>query len=70
MVERSTRPSERTIKRLFARSSSRCAFFRSTIGIIRGETVLGEAFHIRAVGLDGSRYDRHQTRPDAAGRRT
>ncbi len=57
-------PSERTIKRLFALSSNRCAFPRCEIGLIQGETVVGEVCHIKAVKPGGPRYDDKQTAAD------
>jgi hypothetical protein len=56
-----TAPSRTTLKRLFARSSNRCAFPRCTEAIIQGSTVVGDICHIKAANPDGPRYDEHQT---------
>jgi hypothetical protein len=60
MVEGPTRPSDATIKRLFARSSNRCAYPHCTVEIVQGDTVVGEICHIRAVRPDGPRHDPDQ----------
>lgn len=67
MVEGPTRPSDTTIKRLFARSSNRCAYPRCTVEIVQGESVLGEICHICAVRPDGPRYDPAQSAADRHG---
>jgi hypothetical protein len=54
-------PSERTIKRLFALSSNRCAFPRCPIALVQGDTVVGEVCHIKAANPGGPRYDERQT---------
>jgi len=56
-----SRPSERTIKRLFAVSGNRCAFRRCTATLIQGETVVGEICHINGVKPGSPRFDDRQT---------
>lgn len=56
-----SRPSERTIKRLFAVSGNRCAFRRCTAALIQGEIVVGEICHIRGANPGSSRHDDRQT---------
>jgi hypothetical protein len=60
-----TRPSDATVKRLYARSGNRCAFPKCTIDIVQGDTLVGEVCHIKAARPGGPRYDKSQT---AAGR--
>jgi hypothetical protein len=67
MAEGPTRPSDTTIKRLFARSSNRCAYPRCTVEIVQGNTVIGEVCHIRAVRQDGPRHDPAQSATDRHG---
>ena len=55
------RPSERTIKRLFALSGNLCAFPRCTTALIQGDTVVGEVCHIKAAKPGAPRYDDQQT---------
>ncbi len=56
-----SRPTEATIKRLFARSGNRCAFPRCAVEIIQGDTLVGEICHIKAARPGGPRYDENQT---------
>jgi hypothetical protein len=56
-----TRPTDATIKRLFARSGNRCAFPRCTIEIVQDQTLIGEICHIKASRPGGPRYDPDQT---------
>ena len=49
--------SERTIKRLFARSQNVCAMPHCKGPIVVGETVVGEICHIRARRKKGPRFD-------------
>ncbi|MFZ0336616.1 MAG: HNH endonuclease signature motif containing protein, partial [Terracidiphilus sp.] len=56
MADRPTRPSDATIKRLFARSGNRCAYPRCPLEIVHGEAVVGEVCHIRAARPDRPRY--------------
>lgn len=51
------RYSDKTIKRLFARSQNQCAMPKCTAPIIVGETVVGEICHIRARRKNGPRFD-------------
>jgi hypothetical protein len=60
-----TRPSDTTIKRLFARSGNRCAFPKCAVEIVQGDTLVGEICHIKAARPGGPRYDPNQS---AAGR--
>jgi HNH endonuclease len=56
------KPSEKTIKALFARSGNICAFPGCQIPIIDdGDIVIGEICHICAKEKGGSRYDLDQT---------
>ncbi len=55
------------IKRLFAHSGNRCAFPQCPLGLIQGETVVGEICHIRAAKPDGPRYDVSQTAEERHG---
>lgn len=55
-----TRPTDATIKRLFARSGNRCAFPKCTFEIVQGETLVGEMCHIKAARPGGPRYDPDQ----------
>lgn len=56
------RPSEKTIKRLFALSGNLCAFPRCTVPIVESVgTITGEICHIRAQSDGGPRFDETQT---------
>jgi hypothetical protein len=67
MAEGPTRPSDTAIKRLFARSSNRCAYPGCPVEIVQGDTVVGEVCHIRAVRPDGPRHDPAQSAADRHG---
>lgn len=58
-----SRPSQATVKRLFAVSGNRCAFPECTNPLVEPEsgTVVGEICHIRAQNTNGPRYDEGQT---------
>ncbi|HEY2102740.1 MAG TPA: hypothetical protein VGH08_05770 [Chthoniobacterales bacterium] len=62
-----TAPSRATIKRLFARSSNRCAFPKCGEAIVQGETIVGEICHIKAANSEGPRYDPQQTAAERHG---
>ena len=62
-----TRPTDATIKRLFARSGNRCAFPRCAVQIVQGDTLVGEMCHIKAARPGGPRYDPHQTAAERHG---
>jgi hypothetical protein len=62
-----TRPTDPTIKRLFARSGNRCAFPKCTVEIVQGDTLVGEICHIKAARPRGPRYDPHQTAAERHG---
>ena len=55
------RPSDRTLKRLFAVSANRCAFPRCASAIVDEGTVVGRVCHIKAANLGGPRFDEDQT---------
>jgi len=56
-----TRPTGKTIKRLFAVSGNRCAFPGCTATLVTGNTVTAEICHIKAQSEGGPRYDPAQT---------
>jgi hypothetical protein len=62
-----TRPTDATVKRLFARSGNRCAFPKCTVEIVQGDTLVGEICHIKAARPDGPRYDPNQTSAERHG---
>ena len=62
-----TRPTDATIKRLFARSGNRCAFPKCPVEIVQGDTLVGEMCHIRAARPGGPRYDPNQTAAERHG---
>ena len=62
-----SRPSERTIKKLFAVSGNRCAFRRCTAALIQGDTVVGEICHINGAKPGSPRYDDRQTAAERHG---
>jgi len=62
-----TRPTDATVKRLFARSGNRCAFPKCTVEIVKEATVVGEICHIKAARPDGPRYDASQTSAERHG---
>jgi hypothetical protein len=68
-ARRLTRPTERTIKRLFALSGNRCAFPKCTETIVQLTTgiVLGEVCHIKAASPAGPRFDPQQTAAERHG---
>ncbi len=53
--------SDRTIKRLFARSQNQCAMPKCIGRMVVGETVIGEICHIRARRKNGPRFDPNLT---------
>jgi hypothetical protein len=56
------RPSEKTIKRLYAVSGNLCAFPRCSVPLVESiGTITGEICHIRAQNEGGPRFDRVQT---------
>jgi hypothetical protein len=55
------RPTEQTLKKLFALSRNVCAFPRCTRHIVREETVVGKVCHIKAASPGGPRYDPAQS---------
>jgi hypothetical protein len=59
-----TRPSDATVKRLFAVSGNRCAYPSCTVQIVQGETVIGQICHIKAASANGPRFDEKQTPSD------
>lgn len=57
-----TGPTLPTIKRLFALSGNRCAFFDCLTPLVEDSgTVTGEICHIRAASLGGPRFDKDQS---------
>jgi len=62
-----TRPTDATIKRLFARSGNRCAFPKCTGEIVLGDTLVGKICHIKAARPGGPRYDPNQTAAERHG---
>lgn len=56
-----TRPSDATLKKLFARSGNRCAYDRCTVEIVQSGTIVGEVCHIKAASPSGPRYDPQQS---------
>lgn len=58
-----SRPSEKTLKQLFALSNNRCAFPRCVQPLVDPSsiTLVGEVCHIRAQRPGGPRYDPNQT---------
>jgi len=61
MADGPTRPSDATIKRLFARSGNRCAYPRCPLEIVQGDVVVGEVCHIRGSRPDSPRHDPAQS---------
>jgi hypothetical protein len=59
-----TRPSDPTIKRLFAHSGNRCAFPKCAATLIDGSTVVGKICHIKGARPDSARYDPQQSAVD------
>src|ERR1700753_4370749 len=55
-----SRPSETTVKQLFARSGNRCAFPQCAVEIVSEKSVVGEICHIKAANTGGPRYDQEQ----------
>lgn len=55
------RPTEQTLKKLFALSRNVCAFPRCTRHIVRDETVVGKVCHIKAAKPRGPRHDPEQS---------
>jgi hypothetical protein len=56
-----TGPGISDIKILFARSGNRCAFPKCKAAIVDGDTVLGEAAHIKGARPGSARYDPNQS---------
>lgn len=67
MAEQPTRPSDAVVKQLFARSGNRCAYPKCTVEIVRGDAIVGEICHIKAVSPNGPRYDPQQTAAERHG---
>ena len=63
MVQSLSRPTEATLKRLFAMSGNRCAFPRCSTPLVEGDIMIGEVCHIRAASTGGPRFDPLQS-PD------
>jgi hypothetical protein len=61
------KPTEKTLRLLYAKSGNRCAYPDCPIPISDGTTLFGEAAHIKAESPGGPRYDPSQT---AEGRRS
>jgi hypothetical protein len=59
-----TRPSDPTIKRLFAHSGNRCAFPKCTMTLIEGSTVAGKICHIKGARPGSARHDPQQSAVD------
>jgi hypothetical protein len=59
-----TRPSEPTVKRLFALSGNRCAFPKCSATLIDGSTVVGKICHIKGARPGSARYDEQQSAVD------
>ena len=55
------KPTERTLRLLYAKSGNRCAFPFCPMPISDGQTLFGEAAHIKAESPGGPRYDPSQT---------
>ena len=51
------KPTEKTLRLLYAKSGNRCAFPNCPTPISDGQTLLGEAAHIKAESPGGPRYD-------------
>ena len=62
-----TRPTDATIKRLFARSGNRCAFPKCPVEIVQGDTLVGEMCQVKAAHPGGPRYDPNQTAAERHG---
>ena len=62
-----SKPSNPTIKRLFARSGNRCAFPRCTATLIDGDTVVGKICHIKGAKPGSARYDASQSAAERHG---
>lgn len=58
------KPSEKTIKRLFASSGNRCAFPKCTFKVVHHKSILGKICHIKAASPNGPRYDPTQTQAE------
>jgi hypothetical protein len=55
------KPTQKTYRLLYGKSSNRCAFPKCPNPITDGTTLLGEAAHIKAESAGGPRYDPAQT---------
>src|SRR6266550_8558205 len=55
------KPTQSTLKRLFALTGNRCAFPKCQAPLTHNDTLLGEVCHIRAESPGGPRYDPAQT---------
>jgi hypothetical protein len=62
-----SRPSNPTIKRLFARSGNRCAFPRCAATLIDSGTVVGKICHIKGAKPGSARYDASQSAAERHG---
>lgn len=56
-----SRPTQATIKRLFAHSANRCPFPKCASALVFGESVVGEICHIEADRPGGPRYNANQS---------
>jgi hypothetical protein len=54
------RPTESTLKRLFARSGNQCAFPRCVAPLTHNDTLIGQVCHIRGDKPGAARYDPSQ----------
>jgi hypothetical protein len=61
------RPTEKTLKRLFAESGNRCAYPDCAIRVVQGSTILADVCHIKAANAGGSRYDAKQSAAERNG---
>ena len=59
-----TRPSDPTIKRLFAHSGNRCPFPKCTATLIEGSIVVGKICHIKGARPGSARHDPQQSAAD------
>jgi hypothetical protein len=61
------RPTEQTIRRLFALSGNRCAFPGCLSKLTDGKTLICQICHIKAASQEGPRYDPEQSNIDRHG---
>ncbi len=59
-----TRPSDATVKRLFALSGNGCAFPKCSATLIDGSAVVGKICHIKGARPGSARYDEQQNATD------